>query len=484
MSLRLRIIITFALLMSVAFSGIIWLIIHDVRPRYLEAVEESTVETAELMAAVLSEQLNDGRTLHSISANMNTVMEAVAERTLSARIYTIVKHDVSLQIYITDKHGILLYDSTKRAAPGDDFSQWRDVFLTLRGQYGARSTRTVPDDPSSQVIFVAAPILKNGEIAGVLSVGKPNNSISFLIAIAQKRFLLSLLLVGLAAVTLSVGLSLWITRPLHRLTDYAKAIQMEKPRPLPALGATEIGQLGAAMEAMQLKLEGKTYIEDYVRALTHELKSPLTGIKGAGEILRDHVTDADGEKFLNIIDSEVDRLHSLVARMLQLSRLENVRTINRIAFGAEQFLLTLQGSFQTQCLAKKIRLAVQAPKGLVVHGDELLLRQAVANLIANALDFSPVDSVISVVISSTESHNTGASPQGISVVVRDRGCGMPGFALEKAFQKFFSLSRPDTGKKSTGLGLPFVAEVVALHGGTVRLANAEPGLEVVINLPQ
>lgn len=482
MSLRLRIVFTFALLMSVAFSGIIWLIIHDVRPRYLEAVEESTVDTAELMAAMLSEQMTEGYVSAESIGTAMAAMDTVAERTLTAQIYNIVKRDVSLQMYITDQHGILMYDSTKRAAPGADFSQWRDVFLTLRGQYGARSTRTVEDDPSSQVIFVAAPIVKNGKIVGVLSVGKPTNSISFLISIAQKRFLLSLILVGLAAVTLSVGLSLWITRPILRLTGYAKAIQMGKPRSLPALGSSEMGQLGAAMEEMQSKLEGKTYIEDYVRALTHELKSPLTGIKGASEILRDHVTDKsggtdkEGEKFLTIIDTEVDRLHCLVARTLQLSRLENVRTINKAAFEAEKFLQTLTASFQTHCRGKKIRLETEVPKNFVMQGDEFLLRQAVENLIANALDFSPEDSVISISVAAVD--------QGIALIVRDRGCGMPSFALEKAFHKFFSLSRPDTGKKSTGLGLPFVAEVAALHGGSVRLVNAEPGLEVVMTLPQ
>ncbi|MDR2820130.1 MAG: hypothetical protein LBB60_06345, partial [Desulfovibrio sp.] len=83
---------------------------------------------------------------------------------------------------------------------------------------------------------------------------------------------------------------------------------------------------------MQTKLEGKNYIDDYVRALTHELKSPLTGIRGAGEILRDHVADGNTVKFLDNIDADVERLRSLVDRMLQLSRLENVRAVNRTKF--------------------------------------------------------------------------------------------------------------------------------------------------------
>ncbi len=68
-------------------------------------------------------------------------------------------------------------------------------------------------------------------------------------------------------------------------------------------------------------------------------------------------------------------------------------------------------------------------------------------------------------------------------MIRDYGTGMPDFALAKAFDKFFSLNRPDTGKKSTGLGLPFVREVISLHGGEVCLRNILPGLEARITLP-
>jgi len=279
----------------------------------------------------------------------------------------------------------------------------------------------------------------------------------------------------LTAIALSVGLSHWITQPVRRLTNYADAIRKGETQRLPALGSSEISMLGAAMEEMQAKLEGKNYIEDYVRALTHELKSPLTGIKGAGEILRDYVTDENGMKFLNIIDTEAGRLHNLVNRMLQLSRLENVRAINRTRFSAKLFCEELADSFQARLAAKDIDLLCFVQEDFFLKGDELLLRQAVSNLVDNSIDFSPRGSAIFLSVSQTV--------EGVKITVRDQGVGMQDFALEKAFDKFFSLSRPDTGKKSIGLGLPFVAEIMSLHGGDVRLANTEQGLEVTIILP-
>lgn len=480
MSLRLRIVLTYVLLVALSFSCVIYLIIRDVRPRYLEAVEDSVVDTAEFVAALLSQQVRGGE-LHIES--LEETMSALAQRRFQARIYNIVKREVALDIYITDARGLLLYDSSGRYLPGADFSRWNDVVRTLRGEYGARSTRTDPEDPSSSVLYVAAPIVKNGDIYGVVSVSKPTNSISFLIGIAQKRFLFSLLLVGLTAIAFAVGLSFWIARPVRRLTDYANAIRRGESRRLPALGRSEIGQLGRALEEMQLKLEGKNYIEDYVRALTHELKSPITGIKGAGEILREHVTDERGLKFLDNIDSDAERLSSLVERMLQLSRLENVRAVSKSRFSAREFLSELAASFEAQLARQGLSLKLEAPAGLVVEGDALLLRQAVGNLISNAMDFSPSGGAITL----SAWLEPVAGQERLVISVRDQGAGIPDFALDKIFDKFFSLSRPEGGpnggKKSTGLGLPFVREVMALHGGEVALENKNPGLEARMFLP-
>ena len=472
MSLRLRIILVYVLLMAASFSCVIWLILNDVRPRYLEAVEESTVDIAELLAASLAQHIS-GKTLRLEA--VDAMMDTLAERSFSARIYSLTKREVSLRVYITDDKGILLYDSSGKDSPGADYSQWRDVYLTLRGRYGARSTKTSPDDQASRVIYVAAPIMKDGKLFGVVSVGKPTNSVSFLINIAQRRFLFSLGLVGLTAVALAVILSIWITRPVKKLTDYAHAVRQGGSTRPPALGSSEIGMLGAALDEMRAKLEGKTYIEDYVRALTHEMKSPLTGIKGAGEILRDHLSGPLATKFLDNIDSEVQRLQSLVERMLQLSRLENVRAITKTHIPARPFFHSLAESFHSRLAAKNLDLTLDIPAAMTLEGDELLLRQAVANLIDNAIDFSPPASVIAV--------SASLSGHALTIAVKDQGTGMPDFAIHKAFDKFFSLSRPDSGKKSTGLGLPFVREVVSLHGGEIRLENTSPGLEVCIILP-
>ena len=99
-------------------------------------------------------------------------------------------------------------------------------------------------------------------------------------------------------------------------------------------------------------------------------------------------------------------------------------------------------------------------------GDALLLRQALGNLLDNAAGFAPPGSCIELM---AQRHGSQ-----VEIAVRDRGEGIPAYALERIFERFYSLPRPTAGK-STGLGLPFVREVASLHGGTVEVLNHPDG---------
>src|SRR5262249_47797416 len=119
---------------------------------------------------------------------------------------------------------------------------------------------------------------------------------------------------------------------------------------------------------------------------------------------------------------------------------------------------------------------VKIPGDITVPGDSLLLHLAVSNLVQNAVDFSPANGRISA--ACTRSGNS------VELHIDDEGPGIPEFAHSRVFEKFFSLERPDTGRKSTGLGLNFVREVASLHGGTVDVSNLpERGLRARLTLP-
>lgn len=111
--------------------------------------------------------------------------------------------------------------------------------------------------------------------------------------------------------------------------------------------------------------------------------------------------------------------------------------------------------------------ASMAASDQAVLGDAFLLRQAVINLLENAIAFSPDGGTVQL--------RTQLEDGQVQLLVEDRGSGVPDYAIERVFERFYSLARPQTGQRSSGLGLPFVREVARLHGGDVRLRNRDGG---------
>lgn len=446
-------------------------VLDTMRTRYLEGVEDPLVDQANVLAAAVEMELaGDGLDVQKWSS----VFDRIHNRRVNARIYKLFKEQVDTRVYITDSRGEVLFHSTDPEAVGSDYSKWRDVHLTLKGEYGARTSRVEESDQSSSVLYVAAPIMKDGEIAGVLTVGKPTTNITWFVKHAKLQVITIALLALLVAGLLGYLASRWITVPINRLTQYANGVREGKNMPLPKLGRNEIGEMGHAFEGMREALEGKRYVEHYIQNLTHEIKSPLSAIKGAAELLGEPMEDAQRQKFLANIDSESRRIQHIVDRMLDLSALESRSSLSEIEkLQLKSVVNTVVEGMQPVLTGKQIEVQTAIPDDLRLEGDSFLLHQALQNLLANAADFSPAQSLVLI--------SAERDGQVIRLSVSDEGTGIAEYAEEKIFEKFFSLQRPDTGKKSTGLGLNFVRQVAILHEGTIELNN-RPGGGVVATL--
>ena len=228
---------------------------------------------------------------------------------------------------------------------------------------------------------------------------------------------------------------------------------------------------------MRDKLEGKQYVEQLMHTLAHELKSPIAAIQGSAELLSEDMPAADRQKFLaNIIEQNL-RQKQLIDKLLALIKiekqqaLENVETID-IAILLKQ----VEQDAATAMHAKGLQLDALIGN-TTIRGDSLLLRQALGNLLDNAIAFAPQGSRL---LLSTYQEN------GLcNVSITDSGPGIPTYAMPRIFDRFYSLARPDA-PKSTGLGLPFVHEVALLHGGSVSINNRKEdgtGVCAILSLP-
>jgi two-component system sensor histidine kinase CreC len=384
-----------------------------------------------------------------------------------ASIWGVHKENLDFRVYLTNARGIVVYDSAGIAVNAD-YSHWHDVAQVLRGQYGARSTREDPGNPASSVMYVAAPVLRNGALIGVLTVAKPTTELKPYDDRARDRVLRA----GLVLLSVSAGIgllfTLWLTWSLNRLRDYALSVANDQKVVPPTVGGRQLSDLARALALMRQRLDGKQYVESYVQGLTHEMKSPLTAVRGAAELLQEDPSSEDRRRFARNIGEQADRMQLIIERLLLLARLEQLQAPEEVrdvelAALARQVLDSRSEQMSTRGVTARLGGDLSAK----VRGDPFLLQQAIGNLIDNAVDFSPDRAQIEIDI---------AAGAGCWVLaVRDHGPGAPEFALPHLFERFYSLPHPATGRKSTGLGLALAREVAKIHGGRLEFANAPEG---------
>jgi two-component system, OmpR family, sensor histidine kinase CreC len=470
MKIGLRIFLGYFLIVALAALLLARVFVAEVKPGVRQAMEDTLVDTANVLAELATDDFLAG---HIADGRFAQRIGTLRGRDFGAAIWGFSKRDTQYRIYVTDRRGIVVFDSSGRDV-GRDYSRWNDVYLTLRGQYGARSTRSDPGNDASTVMHVAAPIRDtSGAVVGVLTVAKPNQALAPFIARSQRTVLRwGWVLMG-AALLVGFGMAWWLARQLGALRRYAHAVTAGERATTPR-AAGEFGELGNALETMRAKLEGKQYVEQYVHSLTHEMKSPLAAIRGSAELLEHDgdggmpMADADRARFASSIRRQADRLAQMIDKLLALAAVEHRQRLEARDRVDVQALLQ-DAAEQCEPRLAQAGLALHWPRDrhAQVVGDAFLLRQALVNLIDNAADFSPAGGAIDM---DVKAHGTQ-----VRIEVADHGAGIPDYALPRVFERFYSLPRPEGGSRSSGLGLCFVAEVVALHGGNAKLRNREGG---------
>lgn len=175
---------------------------------------------------------------------------------------------------------------------------------------------------------------------------------------------------------------------------------------------------------------------------------------------------------LNFETSIENDFQKIIDRMLDLSALENRKKLLKVENVSVQALVsTVLEGMEVAFSGKQIRVKVNVPDDVIIAGDSFLLHQAFGNLLQNAVDFSYDKGLIDIKVETNDDN--------VCFTVADEGTGIAEYARDRVFEKFFSLQRPDTGQKSTGLGLNFVRQVALLHGGSVRLENRIGGARAV-----
>lgn len=322
-------------------------------------------------------------------------------------------------------------------------------------------------------ISVSSPILNQNKQIGEIVLSKSINSILDLVGYLKTKVVIYSLLLILGLFLLSGFFIFLINHSLMKLINYSKALTDDKTAKRPKFLAPELVQLGRALEDMKDKLEGKKYIENYIHTLTHELKSPLSSIVAAADIMQDYLEnssfDADEvtkiqtqQRYLKNIENQTIRMQEMIEKMLQLARLDSRSGISFELTSINDLIEEAIDNTIDEARNKNILLSAPEVKMSQSFVDKFLLKQALINVISNALDFTANHGEILV--------STSIVKNQYIIQIIDSGVGIPDYAIDKVLNKFYSLPRPNRGK-SSGLGLSFVQEVASLHNGKLTIQN-------------
>ncbi|MEX0663602.1 MAG: ATP-binding protein [Acidimicrobiia bacterium] len=286
-------------------------------------------------------------------------------------------------------------------------------------------------------------------------------------------------LAALVAMAFVWFLSRGMTRPLREMAAAADAMARgDYSRRVTTTSHDEVGTLAKAFNEMVAELAETDHVRrDLVANVSHELRTPITALQVALENLVDGVATAEPETFRTML-AQVERLGRLVQQLLDLSRLEaGVVPLAREEFRVEPLL---EHAVREQQLNEpKVDVAVSVePNDLTADGDPERVHQVVANLLENAVRFTPSGGVVEV-----RAHR---SDHGVTIEVLDEGPGIPDTERTRVFERFY---RADAARSSmnggAGLGLAIARWIVDLHGGDIHPERREPhGCRMVVNLPR
>lgn len=287
-------------------------------------------------------------------------------------------------------------------------------------------------------------------------------------------------------ITLALGLILLIFalsliyRPIEKISagldklakgDYNVEIKDSKAR------TTHIQRAHNNFNKLVRELRNKSdFTMNILSVISHELKTPITTIKGYSKLLQDeNISTEDKTAYLDIIDSECSRLSKLSTNMLFITSLKDKELIQREAFQLDELIrhmIVLKNSIYTK---KNIKLDIDMEE-VVCYSNEEMLSHVIINLLDNAIKFTPEGGNISIICREID--------YDIIIKIRDNGCGISQEHIDKVFEPFYYVEETKS-KDSSGLGLAIVKRITTLLGGSIDIqSELNKGTEITINLPR
>ncbi|NCC52220.1 MAG: HAMP domain-containing histidine kinase [Spartobacteria bacterium] len=391
------------------------------------------------------------------------------------------QRELQTRLRVIDRAGVVSHDSHPESSVGEDMSERYEVSQALGGRYGAQCRLT--DDGRFMYYYIALPILQEGHPVAVVMASRHTGSIM----VAIKSMIMSHRIAMYISLLLSLGIALLVastmTRRLRRLTRAASAYARgDQVLDADVRGRDEIGELGRAFSRMADEIQRKSNgAKELLATTVHELKTPLTAIKGAVEVLGEGAADKPEarRKFLSNIDIECERMIRMVNELRTLYQLDTEELrgqkaeVQYLAF-LRDVLERIEPTFGQD----RARLVTDFPaKDFPVKVAPYRIEQVLTNLLDNAFRYTPPEGQVTLTVAREE----GVVTTG----VLDTGPGVPRDLQPRVFEHFFTTeARNRQQEYGSGLGLAVALSIITNHGGRIWVESApEKGAAFYFQLP-
>ncbi|XQY91090.1 sensor histidine kinase [Metabacillus sp. HB246100] len=320
-----------------------------------------------------------------------------------------------------------------------------------------------------KIMGVVIPLLDNKSLSGILYLYLPlspitevfNQSTPLLIAVGVVFFLLTFFIVN--------RMSHSFLQPIHEMKQYANDLAKGQfSKVIPVQSQDEIGKLAETFNYMSKALhETDIRKKEFLANVAHELRTPLSYVKGYSEVLQEglYETEDEARKYLILIQQESERMKRLVNDLLDLAQLESTHyQLVKMPIVFSQLILDTLERFNYRIKEKELQITVSLDDEIIINGNEDRLQQIVYNLIENAIRYTNSQGKITLILREEK--------EKIHFSIADNGIGMTKVDIEQIGQRFFRSDKARNRKEGgTGLGLAIVKQLVHLHGGTLEVES-------------
>ena len=383
-------------------------------------------------------------------------------------------------VRILDHQGIAV---SGRADIGLSFAHLEEIQRALSGRYASSIRERVIHRPTRAFasisrgtgirVFIAFPILADDRLLGVVLLSRTPQSILEHLYNQKEKVVALAILVLFLAVALVMFISYALARPLHALIQQTKQFargDKESVEPLKAPVTEEVALLSESFAEMARSLDSRAkYIRNFALQVSHEFKTPLTGIQGGIELLQEHADEMSPEKrarFLRNIAEDADRLKRLTDRLLEMARAEVIEP-TRETTELAPFFFGLKERYKNQDLE------------IFVAGADRLVAAIAPDIfdtvMTNLIDNSRQNGARRVDIACSQADGA------LQMTVTDNGVGISDANAEHVFESFFTTRRNEGG---TGLGLGIVRSLLKAYEGEISLERSERGATFRMAIPE